>query len=68
MTEREKVSRSIFDKLPEPYKSQCNNNFDLFYSLVTPTNEQQALGSGFDWEKSPEGSGYWETFYWSCND
>ena len=55
---------SFYDQLPEPYKTQAKDNFDIAEALTMrdPKNISQALSKGFYWRETPEGDSYWRQF------
>jgi len=53
---------AFYDQLPEPYKTQAKNNFDIEVAInyVIPKTIIEAVINGFSWGKVPEKSDYWQ--------
>ena len=61
----QKTPEQWFMELKEPYRSEAIANIDKsYFSFVEyPIGEADALNHSFEWEKSPQGHGYWDKIY-----
>ena len=55
------------ETLPEPYRTQAIENCkNLSNTSKDRTNNvMSAIVMAFDWAESPEGSGYWQRYWYS---
>ena len=62
-TDMTKTIREWFDELPEPQRSQAIENCDVEdLDLLVDSLLNACLGA-FNWKKSPQGHGYWDSIY-----
>ena len=60
---RQKMIKTWFKQLEEPYRTQALANIDKGVEKCYRECVEKALTSAFEWEKSPEGSDYWCALY-----
>lgn len=61
--------REWLKTLPEPYKKKALMNATVEDKSILNRSEPSlydAIGRAFNWNRSPEGSKYWETLYYKA--
>ncbi len=65
-----KTIREWLEELPEPYRTQAINNYDLlgpYPPFIESPYDIETLWSAvlnaFDWSESKEGNHYWDEFH-----
>ena len=56
---------SFFDQMDEPEKTKAKNNFDVTHAINYPEPRKisDAIFSGFQWGKTPEGWPHWKKIW-----
>ena len=62
-SERKKATFKFFNEFPEPYRTQAKDNYQDSDNINNiPETAEDALGGGFSWVDTPEGSNHWAEF------